>query len=743
MRMMKVKNILYIGAALLLAGCSNETELTSDTLSGGAKTPLNIQVSLGTDNPITRASGNKFDKDDVLKVYMQHVAKNGSDVYESKTIPDSRAPKLISLSKLSDAGMVNTDVDAVKSTSDLTTIYWDDFSHYSADGSTDLRTSGHGLRAYYGYCYNGKTPEPTLTDEAAGTLNWTVATDQSASATTVQQQDLLWAPTSNVITYTHNNTQNSDHSNALVIPFTHAMSQVTVKVIANAGFTTSNPLVSTGLTLNNMNTEASLTAPTSTINNSTTLATIQMLGATYSSGNNRTYTAIIAPKTKLKEGELLLDITDVDGNNYKVYITEAMLIGTGLPTGSTPWNANETLSEDEGKKYIETKPGYNYYLTVTVDKAQVDTKATLREWYTVSAEGTGEIQLDPNADDNKNITIDDSKINPNSKSLVDITSLDNGKFQNDSEFTLCWVKSNEPNDIADNAPLKGYTYATTSKFSDKSDTDHTNDEWINTPTLYWPNASDNYYFRAIAKYKGKVSDNKAILDDVEQSLLTEGIDNTYITVNQGTIDGGYDILWGTTALHKGKNSSTNAETTYYEGQAIPPRKGGVPIAFQHAMSKITINLKTTNVTDVTVNNAKVNLTNASIAINNLSTSGSMAIKTGTITPATNTTDVDISGNVPGTITSASTEAAALSEYIVIPQNIPDNAILTITLSDGTTYKKQLNTCVDSSNNVINTWAPGTYYTYTIELTKEEIKFRVLIKDWETVTGSGNATMEWD
>ena len=81
---------------------------------------------------------------------------------------------------------------------------------------------------------------------------------------------------------------------------------------------------------------------------------------------------------------------------------------------------------------------------------------------------------------------------------------------------------------------------------------------------------------------------------------------------------------------------------------------------------------------------------------------------------------------------------------MVPQTIDDTSILTVTLKDGTTYKLQLNTCVqDGTNTSITKWLRGMHYTYTITLKKEAISFRVLIKNWDEKTGNGNANLDWD
>ena len=86
----------------------------------------------------------------------------------------------------------------------------------------------------------------------------------------------------------------------------------------------------------------------------------------------------------------------------------------------------------------------------------------------------------------------------------------------------------------------------------------------------------------------------------------------------------------------------------------------------------------------------------------------------------------------------------LENFTMIPQQITDDAIMTIRLQDGTTYKLKLNTCVqDGTTTPIKQWLRGIHYTYTITLTKEAISFRVMIKKWDEKTGSGNANLDWD
>ncbi len=255
-----------------------------------------------------------------------------------------------------------------------------------------------------------------------------------------------------------------------------------------------------------------------------------------------------------------------------------------------------------------------------------------------------------------------------------------------------------------------YSFATVSTFNG------TDKVWTNSPTIYWPNKSTNYYFRALAKYKGKDSE-----EDILESAGTEK--STAVAVSQGTMADGHDYLWATTAKHYGNSKNK----TYNRGQAISPRTGDVPMAFEHAMAKIKFILTTTSDESVTVNNPKVDLTGATVTVSGINTTGTISIETGDITGAT-------SGSTPA--------LAQEAEYIVIPQTLVNDAKVTVTLADGTTYKLQLNACVDGSES-IGTWERGKFYTYTIHLEKEQITFRALVKVWEEKTGSGNANLEWD
>ncbi len=681
----------------LLSACSSDDNIAGDgTLSGNGKTPLHVAVSLNNGQATTRATDNTFAAGDKLKVYLRHTTsatKSGSPLAYPTTTAD-QAPRLVTFT-------VN---DNTNETSDLTVsytntgsgttteLYWDDFSN-SSSADTYLRTSGHGLQSYYGYCYNGGTPSTALT-ETSGTLGWTLATEQS-SAEILQHQNLLWSMEQAPVTYAHSTARDGDRP-GLTIPFTHAMSEITVTLTADATFSAS-PFTSTSLTLNQMYNTVSLKAPDTTFT-STNLTAITMFGAEYTTGSTRKFTAIVAPGTKLKEGELLLNITNVDGNDYTLNITAAMLAANKW---ATPEHSTATTPAQQGtegdKKFILTKPGYNYHLNVNLSKTKITERATIKNWETVNATGDAIINF------------------PH-----DLTANVKGHgFANGSTYNLFQLEYGPASDQTLERTNAAYKFVTVPTYSNTTET------WTNSPTIYWPNATTQYYFRALAKQTADHNITTVTGTTVPASPATAAA-STVFAVTQG----GDDILWGTTPAHNEK-ATVPVTYDYPEGAAIPARTDSVPIAFEHALAKVTFKLATSEGA-VGPNNNAVDLTGATIAVSNLVTSGTIQLETGNITekPA-------------ATADAITTTTAPIEDRIVIPQAITDESIITITLSDGTVYKLQLNQCKDGSSNTINEWKRGENYVYTITVLKEEITFRALIKDWEEQTGSGVANLEWD
>ena len=687
---------------MLLAGCSKDADISnSTTLSGnGEKTPLLINATLDTGKGQTRAVDGSFESGDVLYAYVRHM--NGASPLE-----DSYAKKLVT---------INTN-DGANFTSDS---YWDDFSL-----NNNLKEGGHGLQAYYGYCYNGRsnseTPAPALTEDT-GVLVWSVLQDQSTE-TKYKHSDLLKAPQTATVNYAHSSGPSGGHG-TLELAFTHAMSQISVTVNAGTGFSPGqDPLRSTAITLNSMFTTTRITGPTGNWENVVGVGNITMYAKECATGaTTRDFVAVVAPGTELRVGAQLMNISDVHGNYYTVEITTSEMIAVGK------WATENDDIKGDDVKYIETKPGYNYHLTVTVTKSSIQASAILADWTDVSSTGTGNIDF-PNND--TNLVMDDAGITKIQD--VKVVNISENKFNNGSTFSLFWLKAGDGNTESNGTPKESstrtndnYGFITKMTFQDNIGS---SDAWTYTPVFYWPNRTDKYYFRALAKFNGTehVDDGGSGHDADNISLVDDGNNATKdVVVSQST---GPDIVWGTTAHHWGM---TAPGKEYHRSYAIAPRTGGVPIVFEHVMSKITFALETTDDDDY----KKVNLTGATIAISNLYTQGKIKLDDGSMNFSSYSITTDA---IPAT--------TSISGLFVVPQTFADNTIVTIVLPNepsaggNATYTIKLKDLTDGST-AITQWEKGKNYSYTIHVDKEQVKVNALVKEWEGVVGSGTATLTW-
>jgi len=629
-------------SALMLAGCAGDEEVNNSS-STDERLPLRLEATLSGNRPVTRAEGSKFETGDVLYSYVQHVYKDGE---EYKKAPDIQA----SLVEFKNPTVDDVDGNTYNLTSG-TALYWDDFSKSSDDGASDLRKDNHGLRSYYGYCFNGIDIKNVALIKDTGVLTWSTTANQSTAAA-LKKNDLLWSQTQKPVTYNHAR----DAHGTITVPYTHAMSKFTIVVEAKDGFKDGD-LKNTIVTLKGVSEVGTFDAPKGEVTASGSID-VTMCPDGNTNETTRTYQAVTVPHTKLEKDKVLATITDAGGNNYEIIITEKMLEAANWGNG---------LTSDE------TKSGVNYLLNVKLNKQTISVSATLADWIPVTATGEGEIQF--------------------SADIKDKGNNDTNLKKNDS-FSLWRAKK-----VGDTAPAEADfgTKATIYSYDGESfSVSSTSDP------IYWPNKDDSYFFRALAYQTS------------EHTLL----EVTSTEAKQGT-----DLLWATTPAHE----------TYEAGAAIAPRTGTVPLSFEHAMSKVIITLATKEDTD---DPAYVNLSKATIKLTNLSTSGIIALIDGEI-------------NAADAVASAFDDGKSGDIKMMIPQKL-DNAKLVINLHDGatdatsTTYSLSLKDCIDDKTKVkIGEWLRGNQYSYTITITKEEVKFRAMIQKWTENYGSGEAKLDWD
>ena len=441
--MMKISQHIFLAAlAALAASCSSDN--LPETLSGnGEKTPITIAATISDGTPLSRAEGKTFASGDQLIARLRQVTWNESTDPNFQSVGEvaaDKSPRTVTFTVNSNNMTVVN--DRTQQTGDLTPdapLYWDDFSK-SDDAEHDIRTTGHYLQSAWGFCYNGNTPTTPLTDD--GTITWT-ATGNFDSQSTFTKNDLLWSAAQRPISYSHA----AGDRGTLVIPYTHAMSMITIEVVAAEGFTTGN-LGSTTATLQAMYTSATFSAPDATVSGQTGSQNVTMLagneGTNSESKPNKVFRALVIPGKELALNATLAEITNIDGNNYKIPVTDAIL---------KAWSSYL----DSGK----LKSGVNYKLTVTVAKQAIDVVAQITNWTTIDATGEGEI--------NFNADVTDSGVeNGITNGSIDIFRAEDLASMN--------------------------TMTTTATYN--------SGKWVNSPEIYWANGTQSYYFRALTEYDG-------------------------------------------------------------------------------------------------------------------------------------------------------------------------------------------------------------------------------------------------
>lgn len=669
------RNIILASIAAVAASCSDDT-LPGTNPDNGERTPLNVAVALSNGTPLSRAEGKTFAAGDSLYAYIRQVQWNQATDPDFQSVTEKAADQSPSLVLFTvNSGFTMTDVDGTtKKTSNITPtkpLYWDDFST-----STDpLTADGRYLQSAWGFCYNGGSPTTALS-QTDGTIGWTAAGDFD-SAEKLRNNDLLWSKAQKPLKYERGTFEGNNHG-TLVIPYTHAMSMITIEVVAGEGFTTGN-LGSTTATLQAMYKSATFSAPNATVSSQADSQTVKMLasaeGTNAESKPNKMFQALVIPGKQLTAGNLLAEIANVDENNYKIPVTDAIL---------TAWSA-----QLDGGKTL--KSGVNYKLTVTVAKQAISVVAQITDWTTIDATGTGKI--------NFNADVTDSGVT---------NAITSGSFEIFRDTAL-----------------------EESGFTDVTKAEYNAGKWAITPQIYWTNGTLPYYFRGLA-------------------TTTDGTTPTATSSKDATQ--GTDLLWATTPAHDGIIES-GGKRHFDAGVAIPPRTGDVPLQFEHAMSKITVNLSTSTTgkaTPTADESARaVDLSNVTVTISNIATAGTIAITDGKITPTAIDAAVPeaVTGTTPATV-DYTAPIKAIDGKIVIPQSLVNDTYpikLTIKLSDGTTYSLPLKDCKlsGSESDYIDTWKRGKHYVYNIYVEKEAIRFVAVLKNWVEVNGGGNANLDWD
>ena len=458
------KYIFPVVAVMAASGCAddNTTPLTTDS----AKTPVNIAVAVADAETSgkTRAVDNRFESNDVLVAHLQHVSTEGTN----QTLQVS-FEKTITLTMNADVVMTSvpesTNTQQTTSFTTNETLYWDDFS----DATHDIRAEGHGLRSAWGYCYNGNSSAPS-SDNYSDIRVWSVATDQKSG---IKSSDLLWSKTQEPVAYTHD----KKNHGTITIPYTHAMSKATIELTASDGFG-DTPFNNTSITLTNVNTKGKFTASTATVQGTEAedgyvKENIKMHKKISADGKTVSFDCLFVPNTPFTPGYKIAEVEDVEGNNYDIVITDAMVRQWGSPSAS----------------------GTNYKLVGTLRKQAIDIVAQITDWTEIKSTGN------------------------------------EGQIKFSTDFTF----STQPQDLGEGTSYDVFMTADKENFEGKSTTRTlVAGIWTDDPVLYWKGEGQKRYFRGLAKLE-KDDEGKELITTVGGSLeANQGIDLLWATTTEHT-----------------------------------------------------------------------------------------------------------------------------------------------------------------------------------------------------------------
>ena len=687
---MQIKSIILLTAALAFAACSDDVTHGDKFTVGDADNAINLSIGVQS-SPTALQSRAALSGHYAMQ---ENTAINlyvEGDWTHSGTTTNIVKKSTYRAVKDDDADNIN----AIKWKS-RDHLYWDDFGTADPDNTAN-RTKGLGILAV---AIDGLSTAPTelsddyLSDDywkGTSNLPWEVSTD----GTNALHKDILVANNLYHATeytpqkrYTFAEQKGSDPAESR-LDFKHVLSKITFNVTAGDGFN-GIFLYEPNITLTRNKTGES--KPEWCYKN----GTIDIKNATAThDGTLGTVelNTITSSSGNFTESAVIYPSSNF-GSNTDIIARISADFNIYYITAAQIRAAIDALvagntSHEHYNKY-ETLPGYNYIFNVTLNKTDIVVTATITDWNTINATGEGEIKF------NSNIV--------SSGVTNDITS---GSFE----------------------IFRG-THLGESGFEDVTKAEYSAGEWTLDPKIYWTNGTLPYYFRGLA-------------------TTTDG--TTPTATSSKAAAQGTDLLWATTPAHDGTLESGGTQH-FNAGEAIPPRTGDVPLQFEHAMSKITVNLSTSTTgkaTPTADESARaVDLGNVTVTISNIATAGTIAITDGKITPTAIAAAVPeaVTGTTPATV-DYTAPIKAINGTIVIPQLLVNDTYpikLTIKLSDGTTYSLPLKDCkVSGSERNIETWNRGNHYVYNIYVEKEAIRFVAVLKNWVEVNGGGNANLDWD
>lgn len=730
---------LFISLCALMA-CSENDVIQPEVTPNAEKTPISLNIG-GVDAPVTRNvvtdnpySPRNFNATTTINFVMKSDKADGTASQYCVTRGVVTIPK------------PSTSTNDV-TFNDTYARYWDDT--YARDAKVSIWAYTSEGTNWADFKVGGKTTISNWDNTQIDPIidEWKVSANATYYIETeLKNQDLIYS--NNVVDYSSDTnvpeTSRKDNrlkytpNNAAAtsgvfdkanLKFYHAMSKITVKLIAGDGYESSSFDVSDKMTLSGTQNEYIKLNKMNSIGKfdiakgefvSISEKTQQIQTTVRSrQGKNWQFQALIIPALKTSADSYNTDASvakeDANDNifeftidNNKYYVTSANLFKALLSKDGT------TLKGTSGSQYIPYEAGKNYIFTFNIGKSKVNSiTAQIAEWKDVTA--------DEFAPSNAyvNVSVKTSEGDKITGSTPGFSLYRAAGATYTGPFTAAGY-----NAYADYTWEKGYetTPATLTETS----------SGVYSTNWYWPDNNTFYHFRTLTPIGQTLEGNDA---------------NTYVAIHGGVIKEGsvtaIDYLWGapfiTTAptpdLYSFTSGYCNNETKAY-GQlykAIGATEDNITLIQHHMTSQVFVKLETTTGSD------KVDLTDATVELTNVAKAANLLLGNGLITSYSDFGTINMTYDHHDAVADPATPAYDYS-YGVLPQLLTNNTSktvgITITAKDGNKY------IIDDiqiakftgTDNPITKWEPGKKYYYTFRLIKTGIdKITATIVKWETVT----------
>lgn len=558
------------------------------------------------------------------------------------------------------------------------------------------------------------------------------------------------------------------------LKFNHALSRISVKLVAGTGFaqaaTGSFDLSSAGIQFLGMNIKGKLDIPTGvwTPDATTPTGTIVTKPTRKTTDDGASPTPAITSMYYETVAQMLPNYEFVDGNNTNVmeftiddntyFITKDMIYDALNVTA----NQKTDYGYDATNSKFTMQQGKNYSFEITINKKQIEAiTATLKDWDNVSAEF---------AQDNTHITITTSRTGDEHNDELNLFKMeqDLGQIYTDDSY---FNSAKGFSVFQGNYKASGVANLQEMKKADDSSYDPK--QWY-ADGWYYKDNKTAYHLRMLnnlaADENGNDGSNKA--ENVSNTATPE---KSYFTMHNGA-QSTQDYHWGapmiqtTDANFLKYNLTEGYSSSIHPGFVAPKNYVNNPINITelHMMSNINVILKTTT------NSNAINLRTgtagsyeyATVKITKLYSEATVDMGSGLVTPTgaitteqTMTQPTNYFAPVSSTDPTEDITTTQAFTWAVVPQTLVRTPAgtgtehlvgITITTPDNNEYYivTDLSKIVPSGvgsqvgqmhatggTNYINRWYPNHSYTYTFTLTKKGIEaITCTLADWVTVTG---------